>query len=182
MVFSARPPQRRTQAVRTTVCRIGEIWSISNTVTAAATPETTLGVADRSGGVRLLDLPKANYRNPRVSPNGRSIAVETITAGGQNVVWVYDLAGTSAIRRLTQEGNNSRPVWTPDGKRIAYGSERDKAPGIYWQLADGSGLPERLTTAERDPSTIPSRFHQTARSCRSRACAVWERPPGGCGR
>ena len=64
-----------------------------NTVTAAATPESTLGVADRNGGVRLLDIPKADYRNPRVSPNGRSVAVETITATGQSVVSVYDLSG-----------------------------------------------------------------------------------------
>jgi serine/threonine protein kinase len=77
---------------------------------------------------------------------------------GQNVVWVYDLAGTSTIRRLTQEGNNSRPVWTPDGKRIAYGSDREKAPGIYWQLADGSGLPERLTTAEDGSVHFPQSF------------------------
>jgi len=129
-----------------------------NSVTAAATPESTLGIADRNGGLRLLDIPKANYRNPRVSPNGRSIAVETITAGGQSVVWVYDLAGTSAIRRLTQEGNNSRPVWTPDGKRIAYGSDREKAHGVYWQLADGSGLPERLTTAEDGSVHYPQSF------------------------
>ena len=61
-----------------------------NALAAATTPESTLGIADRNGGVRLLDVPKANYRNPRVSPNGRSIAVETITPTGQSVVWVYD--------------------------------------------------------------------------------------------
>ena len=158
MVFSARPPQRRTRpAANYGLSDRGDLVYL-NTVTAAATPETTLGIADRNGGVRLLDMPKANYRNPRVSPNGRSIAVETITAGGQSVVWVYDLSGTSAIRRLTQEGNNSRPVWTPDGKRIAYGSDREKAPGIYWQLADGSGLPERLTTAEDGSVHYPQSF------------------------
>jgi WD40-like Beta Propeller Repeat len=129
-----------------------------NTVTAATTPESTLGVADRSGGLRLLDIPKADYRNPRVSPNGRNVAVETISATGQGVIWVYDLSGTSAIRRLTQEGNSSRPVWTPDGTRIAYGSDRDKAQGIYWQLANGSGLPERLTTAEEGSAHYPQSF------------------------
>ena len=149
-----------------------------NTVTAGATPENTLGIADRNGGVRLLDIPKANYRNPRVSPNGRSVAVETITATGQSVVSVYDLAGTSAIRRLTQEGNSSRPVWTPDGTRIAYGSDRDKAPGIHWQLADGSGLPERLTTAEEGSAHYPQSFAPDGKvllfaSLRGLGAAAW---------
>ena len=149
-----------------------------NALTAATTPESTLGIADRNGGVRLLDVPKANYRNPRVSPNGRSIAVETITPTGQSVVWVYDLSGTSAIRRLTQEGNSSRPIWTPDGTRVVYGSDREKAPGIYWQLADGSGLPERLTTAEDGSAHYPESFSPDGKvlsfgSVRGLGAAAW---------
>jgi serine/threonine-protein kinase len=129
-----------------------------NAVPAAAIPESTLGVVDRDGKIRMLEVPRGNYRNPRVSPNGRSVAVETLTPGGQNVIWVYDLSGTSAIRRLTQEGNATRPVWTPDGKRIAFGSIPDKEAGIFWQPADGSGLPERLTTAESGFQHYPESF------------------------
>ena len=119
-----------------------------NAVSTTEAVKTTLGIADRNGVVRRLDLPPAAYRNPRVSPDGRSVAVESIGDNGQNIIWIYDLAGTTAIRRLTQEGNNTRPLWTRDGKSIVYGSDRDKAHGLYRQLADGSSLPERLTTAE----------------------------------
>src|SRR6185436_8024120 len=129
-----------------------------NALTTAAAPESTLGIVDRNGTVRTLNVPKGNYRSPRVSPDGRQIAVESITDSGQNVIWVYDLTGASAMRRLTQEGNNTRPVWSPDGKRIAFGSNREKAHGIYWQLADGSGLPERLTTAEEGVEHYPESF------------------------
>jgi Tol biopolymer transport system component len=71
---------------------------------------------------------------------------------------VYDLSGAAAMRRLTQEGSNTRPVWTPDGKRIAYGSDREKPQGIFMQLADGSGLPERVTTAPDGREDYPESF------------------------
>jgi len=134
-----------------------------NAVANAPPPESTLAIVDRNGTMRTLEVPKAIYRSPRVSPDGRRIAVETISDAGQNVIWVYDLSGTAAIRRLTQEGNNSRPVWTPDGRRIAYGSDRDGKPGIFWQLADGSGLPERLTTAEQGFQQYPESFSPDAK-------------------
>jgi serine/threonine-protein kinase len=125
--------------------------------------ETTLGVVTRTGMVRTLDVPKAAYRNPRVSPDGRRVAVESISTSGQSIVWVYDLAGTAAIRRLTQEGNNTRPIWSPDGKWVVYGSDREKPQGIFRQLADGSGLPERLTAAPAEREDYPESFSPDGR-------------------
>jgi serine/threonine-protein kinase len=122
------------------------------------TPLGSLALVDAAGAVKLLNVPKANYRSPRVSPDGKRLAVETITETNQNAIWVYDLSGTSAIRRLTQEGNNSRPVWSADGTRIAYGQLGDKNAGIFWQPADGSGLPERLTTAPGGFWDVPESF------------------------
>ena len=121
-----------------------------NAVAAALAVQTTLGIVDRNGAIRRLDVPPGTYRSPRVSPDGRQLAVETISETGQNIIWVYDLSGGNAIRRLTQEGNNTRPVWSRDGKRIAYGSDREKPYGIFWQAADGSGLPERLTSVTEE--------------------------------
>jgi Tol biopolymer transport system component len=118
-----------------------------NAINAGEAPKTTLGIADRSGNVRRLDLPPGTYRNPRVSPDGRSVAVETISETGQSIIWVYGLSATTALRRLTQEGSNTRPLWSRDSKWIVYGSDRDNKHGLFRQLADGSGLPERLTTA-----------------------------------
>ncbi|HTM03667.1 MAG TPA: protein kinase [Vicinamibacterales bacterium] len=129
-----------------------------NSVTGSAAADTTVGIAGRDGVVKPLALPKGTYRSPRVSPDGRRLAVETVTDSNQNIIWVYDLSGTSAIRRLTEDGNASRPVWSPDGKRIAYGLLANKGGGIFWQLADGSGLPERLTTAEDGVNEVPESF------------------------
>jgi Tol biopolymer transport system component len=53
------------------------------------------------------------------------------------------------LTRLTFEGNdNIFPAWTPDGKRIAFRSNKEGPPNIFWQLADGSGGLERLATSE----------------------------------
>jgi serine/threonine-protein kinase len=63
-------------------------------------------------------------------------------------IWLYDLA-RNTLNRWTFEGTtNQFPSWTPDGKRIAFESNKEGRLNIYWQLADGSGGLERLTTSE----------------------------------
>ncbi len=50
-------------------------------------------------------------------------------------VWLFDLS-QETLTRLTFEGANRNPSWTPDGKRIAFQSDQNN---LFWQLADGSG-------------------------------------------
>ncbi|HEY7671783.1 MAG TPA: protein kinase [Gammaproteobacteria bacterium] len=124
-------------------------------VGAAQLEATVLALVDRNGNVTPLDVPPARYQSPRVSPDGKRLAVEVIDASGEGHIWIYDLAGDSAIRRLTQTGNNTRPIWTPDGTNVTFGSERDGGWGIYEQSADGSRLAERLTMAEEGRRQFP---------------------------
>ena len=95
-----------------------------------------------------------------------SVAVEIVDADGTgSSIWVYDLAGDTDIRRLTQvtEGNNLRPIWTLDGARIAFMSDRDGPGSIYWQNADGRGPAERLTTAEEGTFHLPESWSPDGR-------------------
>jgi Tol biopolymer transport system component len=63
-------------------------------------------------------------------------------------IWLYDLS-RETLTRLTFEGNvNVNPVWTRDGKRITFTSNKEGPQNLFWQLADGSGGLERLTTSE----------------------------------
>ena len=136
-------------------------FSVSDTgtlvyVPGPATPDVSRGNAlalvERDGTAKPLGLPPGVYAVPRVSPDGKRIAVQALD---DNIISVYDLAGTSAMRRLTFGGANRYPVWSADGERIAFQSDREGDLGIFWQRADGTGLTERLTKAEQGVSHIP---------------------------
>ena len=100
----------------------------------------------RNGAEQPLAAPARAYRGPRVSPDGRRVAVAILEQESQ--VWLYDLS-RETFTRLTFGGNvNNNPSWTPDGKRIAFESNKEGPLNIFWQLADGSGGLERLTTSE----------------------------------
>jgi len=102
----------------------------------------------RNGTAQILPAPPRNYQNPRVSPDGRRVAVSITEQDTQT--WLYDFA-RDTLTRLTFGGIlNKLPAWTPDGKRIAFTSDREGPENIFWQLADGSGGLERLTTSDRD--------------------------------
>src|SRR4029077_20640078 len=99
---------------------------------------------DRKGTVQPLAAPPRVYGQPQLSPDGRQLAVAIESP--KNDVWIYDLA-RSTLTRLTFEGeNNSRPLWTPDGKRILFRSDRP-GPGnnLFLKLADGTGPEEQIT-------------------------------------
>jgi len=103
----------------------------------------------RSGAERPLAIPARAYRTPQLSPDGRRIAVTIEEQDSQ--VWLYDLA-RETLTRLTFGGSaNIGSVWTPDGKRIAFQSNKEGPQSIFWQLADGSGGLERLTTSAYNP-------------------------------
>ena len=124
---------------------------------------TTLGLVDRQGVVEPLNVPPNRYLHPRLSPDGGRLAVQTVRAEGSDI-WVYDLSGDTQIRQLTQEGDNRSPIWTHDGNRVTYSSDRDGPRSIYWQSADGSGVAEPLTTAEVGVTHTPESWSPDGRT------------------
>jgi Tol biopolymer transport system component/predicted Ser/Thr protein kinase len=109
-------------------------------------PRNTLVWVSRNGAEQPLAAPPHPYQAPRLSPDGRRIAVPFLEQESQ--VWLYDLT-RQALTRFTFEGNaNYLTAWTSDGKRIAFSSNKEGPLNIFWQQADGSGGLERLTTSE----------------------------------
>ena len=107
----------------------------------------TLALVDRAGARTPLNIPPGAHGQPRVSPSGRQLALHTADGTGR-AVWIDDLTGAASMRRLTFQGANDKPTWTPDGQRIVFSSDREGGNGLFWQRADGSGSAERLAKAE----------------------------------
>ena len=128
-------------------------YSVSSTGTlvylagGVAGSQSRLVWVSRRGEEQLLPAVLHSYQYPRVSPDGRRVAVGI--AEQEQQIWVYDIS-RDTLTRLTFEGNsNSTPTWSPDGKRLAFNSNRGGGPGsVFWQPADGSSDGERLTTSE----------------------------------
>jgi len=97
----------------------------------------------------------AGYLNPRFSSDGRRIAFEI--ANGPYDVWVYEWERDTTLRLTSDPGQDGHPAWTPDGKRIAFSSQRgDKSTSnLWWQRADGADEPQRLTES-KNPQTYMS--------------------------
>ncbi len=103
--------------------------------------ELTLVWVDRKGAVRPILEDRRHYQAPRVSPDGRRIAV---WVDGHISVFEMD---RGAMSQVTVGPNQERwPVWTYDGSRLTF--RRDDPPNLFWQPADGSGEAERLTTSD----------------------------------
>jgi serine/threonine protein kinase len=124
---------------------------------SASSTRSVLALVDRKGGVEASKAPPAPFAYPRVSRDGKRVAYQTEDSKEANV-WVYDLSGETAPRRLTFQGANRYPVWSADGERVAFQSDREGDLGIFWQRADGSGAAERLTKPEKGQADIPDSF------------------------
>ena len=108
--------------------------------------QTKLVWVNRSGREELLTAPARAYLNPRLSPDGRRVAVGIVEQESQ--VWVYDFS-RETLTRVTFEGSaNLYPAWTPDGKRLTFQSSKEGSYSMFWELADGSGGLEQLGASD----------------------------------
>jgi len=85
---------------------------------SVSTPYTQLAWIDRAGRVERLPF-EGPHETPSLalSPDGHRAAV-SLAQEGELQVWVYDLA-SGTRERLTRDGQNMNPQWSPDGTRLA---------------------------------------------------------------
>lgn len=118
------------------------------------------------GPVRDIQLTDndASDSVPDWSPDGRKIVYASTSAGNWDI-YLMDVAEviqdpeTAQIRRLTDhEGEDSLPVWSPDGSQIAFASDRDGDMEIFLMRADGTNLRQLTdnTSIESKPSWSPN--------------------------
>ena len=107
-------------------------------------------VTVNNGTTRVLLDSAQIYLHPRLSPDGRRIAVEVQGAAGVEI-WIADLVDHTSVR-LTHGGFNNRPEWTPDGRQVLYASSTRKPADALWlQPADGSA---EATMVAKDANPI----------------------------
>jgi Tol biopolymer transport system component len=82
-------------------------------------------------------------RNPRPSPDGRRLAFTALDR-----LWIMDLPNGTPRRLTTADVGEHSPVWSPDGRYVAYVTWTEEGGDIYRVRTDGRGAarPERLTT------------------------------------
>jgi eukaryotic-like serine/threonine-protein kinase len=110
----------------------------------------TLYWVDRSGNSEKLPLPPRSYLHPRISPDGRRLAIEV--EGSSHDVFVYDFT-SGVLTNFTADGISHWPIWSPDGKRIGYRSGPMGKFQLYQMPWDRSGRAERLETKTMSASS-----------------------------
>jgi serine/threonine-protein kinase len=105
--------------------------------------ERALVWVDRNGQPEPLpSLPSRSYLHPRISPDGRQLAVEV--EGPNHDFYVYDFA-RAVLSKLTTDGESHWPVWSPDGSRLVFRSGHMMAWRMRQMPADRSHASEELT-------------------------------------
>jgi len=106
---------------------------------------------DRSSRAsRVLVGSAAGVSSPKMSPDGRRVAM-IINTGGQRQVWVQDIGSASGARLTFDDDDYAHPAWFPAGDRLLYSGHAQLINGtqIYAIGRDGSGVRKELAIAHR---------------------------------
>ena len=114
----------------------------------------SLVLVDRSGQEEAVPAPLRTYAYPRISPDGTRAAFDIRDQDFD--IWMWDFARHTLTRLTFDPGQDEYPVWMPDGRRLVFGSGPSNAQNVFWQSADGTGTPTRLTESpnDQDPQTV----------------------------
>ena len=105
--------------------------------------ERELVWVDRAGHEEPIALEAHRWDYPRISPNGTRVVISA-SDGGQHL-WLWDISRDTLSALTFDPGGDTNPLWTADGQRVVFSSNRAGSPNVYAKAADGTGQVERLT-------------------------------------
>ena len=137
------------------VSRDGRLVYIDGVGTSGSGDQRLLVWVDREGNEEPLAADPREYESPRLSPDGRYVALE-VGSGAETDIVVYDLERDTPIQITFDSTANVAPNRSPDGQRIIFSSARDGVANIYTKAADGTGQAEPATASDAPlyPSSV----------------------------
>jgi serine/threonine-protein kinase len=96
----------------------------------------TLSWVDRQGKEEPLGLAPGRYQYPRVSPDGTRVALDISSANRD--IWIWNRQRQSLTKLTNGPTEDMTPVWSPDGQRVFFASDRTGNFDVYSQAADGA--------------------------------------------
>jgi eukaryotic-like serine/threonine-protein kinase len=98
----------------------------------------------------------AFYVGPRISPDGRRIAAHEVNPDlGTYDIWIVDVASGRRERVTFAATTERQPVWSPDGRSIAYAANPNGPFELFVKDVDGQS-PAKVLLANRRPDFVPS--------------------------
>jgi Tol biopolymer transport system component len=110
---------------------------------------------DRDGKASPLAAPADVLQSPRLSPDGRRIAIVARSGVMTREIRVLDHAHPERVLLTIAGGDNQSPAWL-DGRRLTFGSYRDGHQKIYIVNVEGKRLPQPLFTADATAARNPA--------------------------
>jgi Tol biopolymer transport system component len=143
----------------------GAVFRVAATGTVAVIPVAinlgrryVIDWMDAAGTFEPLIDRQDNYVSMQFSPDGNTLAVDPLD--GPNDVWLHDLSRSVRSRLTSDLAEDRNPVWSPDGRYVAFASQRDGSMSNLWVArADQTGEPARLTTC--DCTQLPTSWDPT---------------------
>jgi len=124
---------------------------------------------DRQGEATPVSAPAHVYWDPRLSPDGRRVAVNRWDTGSE--IWLLELARGTLTRLIVNPGDDETPVWSPDGRWIAFASLRMGQPRtLFRKRVDSNDAVESLWTSDHH-------FHVECWSADGRSIIVTDSDP-----
>ena len=134
-------------------------FSVSTTGSLVYLPDSIAGDqrqlmwADRAGREEPLDIEPAAFANLDLSPDGMRAALG-VSGVGSGDVWVADLARGTRQRLTTSPGFDTAPLWSLDGQRVVFASNRNGHMELFSKLADGTGAAESIAAFEESATRV----------------------------
>jgi serine/threonine protein kinase len=136
------------------------VFAASNTHLLVAQKASDTGASqfvwfNRQGQETGTALKPGIYGNMMLSPNGKTVAADTTDPASQNTdIWTYDVETQSAKRLTFDPAIDSVPIWSPDGTRMVFASNRGVTFDLY--LKDTNGAQEETHIPQDGPDRFPS--------------------------